>query len=171
MVNKKGNFEKKVLFFTFSLIALILLWAVFSQRYQSSKEKLFYNKLVAAFGEGITEVKLSSLTDFDWDNVIIVIQPDDSWDEGPAAEIAKASGLKYSLADDIHFPRFMRDYESAFIFSKQGAVKNIYRLNTKGIKIGNDVFIFKGITEGDRETFMIKNDRRPQKRFGIINFC
>ena len=172
MFRKMTSEKEDTVLFVFRIFILIVAaWAVYSPRYQSRDEIAFYNRVREELEKNQGDVPLKELTGFDWDTVDIVVQPDTSWNEGWSTDIVKAYGLKYSIFNDLHLPKFIREYEALFIFSKNKNVVKIYRLNRRDIEIGDQDYVFWLSKSGDTNLLVLKGERPKNARWAWLMFC
>lgn len=132
-----------------AFMVVILLSAYYCAAYYfpAQKEKDFLARLYKPLSSGKTEFPLSEVTSFDWDNVDIIVQVDDSWDEGSVLDFVKGMGYGYKYLDVFYLSRpLRREYESAFIFTKEKQVIEVVRLDTREIVKGDTVYFFDSIT-------------------------
>ena len=146
-------------------------WILYSSHYQTEDEIRFYNELQSRLESRSNFFRVRDMTDFDWDEVRIVIQPDQNWSEERATSLIRSYGLKYSLLNDLTLPRFLKEYDALFIFSKNNEVVKILRLNKKEVTIDGHNYIFNRLGSGGPDTIVVKGQSPGAEHDGTISFC
>lgn len=149
------NIKRLSVFFIF----LLILMSYYLSAYYFPKQKStdFLERLSLAIEKNSEEFKISELTDFEWDGLDIIVQIDDSWDEGSSIAYIKARGYKYSFFKVLYLPRLLkREYESVFIFTKNKTVVNVVRLDTREIRVGDTFYYFDPIDNNSGDHYLVK---------------